>query len=159
MSRIKLMILFMGVMAGCSPARVIHESQKDSVTYIIKDSVLYRDTVIYIQVEAERDSVVLPDTDISRLSTIYAESEAYVRQGQLHHSLRNKSEALIPVEVKIPVRIHYEEKGMIRYQKIVERIEVEKELNRWQRFMQTLGYVVLIAGIAWLVWKLARLIR
>ena len=107
-------------------------------------------------VEAEKDSVVLPDTDTSRLATRYAESEAYVSKGQLHHSLRNKSEALIPIETKIPITIHFESKATIRDKRIVEVVEVEKQLSLWQKFIQMLGYGVLGALVAWAVKTLAK---
>lgn len=145
------------MVASCGPAKVVQDYQKDSVVTVIKDTTIYRDSIIYVKIEAEKDSAVLPDTDTSRLSTRFAESEAYVSNGQLHHSLRNKSEALIPIETKIPITIHFESKATIRDKRIVEVVEVEKQLSRWQKFIQTLGYGVLIAVILWIAKKFIRL--
>lgn len=145
------------MVASCGPAKVVQDYQKDSVVTVIKDTTIYRDSIIYVKIEAEKDSVVLPDTDTSRLSTRFAESEAYVSNGQLHHSLRNKSEALVPIETKIPVSIHFESKASIRDKRIVEVVEVEKQLSRWQKFIQALGYGVLIAVILWIAKKFIRL--
>ena len=145
------------MVASCGPAKVVQDYQKDSVVTVIKDTTIYRDSIIYVKIEAEKDSAVLPDTDTSRLSTRFAESEAYVSNGQLHHSLRNKSEALIPIETKIPITIHFESKATIRDKKAVEVVEVEKQLSRWQRFIQALGYGVLIAVILWIAKKFIRL--
>lgn len=145
------------MVASCGPAKVVQDYQKDSVVTVIKDTTIYRDSIIYVKIEAEKDSVVLPDTDTSRLSTRFAESEAYVSNGQLHHSLRNKSEALIPIETKIPITIHFESKATIRDKRIVEVVEVEKQLSRWQKFIQALGYGVLIAVILWIAKKFIRL--
>ena len=145
------------MVASCGPAKVIQDYQKDSVVTVIKDTTIYRDSIIYVKIEAEKDSAVLPDTDTSRLSTRFAESEAYVSNGQLHHSLRNKSEALIPIETKIPITIHFESKATIRDKRIVEVVEVEKQLSRWQKFIQSLGYGVLIAVILWIAKKFIRL--
>ena len=144
------------IIASCGPAKKVMETQKDSVAVVIRDSTIFRDSIIYVKVEAEKDSVVLPDTDTSRLSTRYAESEAYVSKGQLHHSLRNKSEALIPIETKIPITIHFESKATIRDKRIVEVVEVEKQLSLWQKFIQMLGYGVLGALVAWAVKTLAK---
>ena len=145
------------MVASCGPAKVVQDYQKDSVATVIKDTTIYRDSIIYVKIEAEKESVVLPDTDTSKLSTRFAESEAYVSNGQLHHSLRNKSEALIPIETKIPITIHFESKATIRDKRTVEVVEVEKQLSRWQKFIQTLGYGVLIAVILWIAKKFIRL--
>ena len=145
------------MVASCGPAKVVQDYQKDSVVTVIKDTTIFRDSIIYVRVEADKESAIIPDTDTSRLSTRYAESEAYVSNGQLHHSLRNKSEALIPIETKIPITIHFESKATIRDKRIVEVVEVEKQLSRWQKFIQALGYGVLIAVILWIAKKFIRL--
>lgn len=145
------------MVASCGPAKVVQDYQKDSIVTVIKDTTIYRDSIIYVKIEAEKDSAVLPDTDTSRLSTRFAESEAYVSNGQLHHSLRNKSEALIPIETKIPITIHFESKATLRDKRTVEVVEVEKQLSRWQKFIQALGYGVLIAVILWIAKKFIRL--
>ena len=145
------------MVASCGPAKVVQDYQKDSVVTVIKDTTIFRDSIIYVKIEAEKESAIIPDTDTSRLSTRYAESEAYVSGGQLHHSLRNRSEALIPIETKIPITIHFESNSSIRDKRTVEVVEVEKQLSRWQRFIQALGYGVLIAVILWIAKKFIRL--
>ena len=145
------------IIVSCGPARVVQDYQKDSVVTVIKDTTIFRDSIIYVRVEADKESAIIPDTDTSRLSTRYAESEAYVKDGQLHHSLRNRSEALIPIETKIPITIHFESNSSIRDKRTVEVVEVEKQLSRWQRFIQALGYGVLIAVILWIAKKFIRL--
>ena len=141
---------------SCGPAKMMTE-QRDSVIIHVRDSVVLRDSVILVPIPEGSDKAKLPDTDTSYLSTSVAESTAYVKDGQLHHSLRNRSEAIIPIEVKIPERIRTEEKGLTRYLKTVERVEVERELSRWQRFIQSLGYAALAAGAAWLARKLSKI--
>ena len=145
------------MMASCTGPRELAEFQRDSVIVHVRDSIRFRDSLILVPVPEGSDKANLPDTDTSYLSTGIAESTAYVKDGQLHHSLRNKSEAIIPIKVTIPERVRTEEKGLTRYLKTVERVEVEKELSRWQSFIMSLGYAVLIAGLAWIIWKLSRL--
>lgn len=145
------------MVCGCGPAKMIVEQQRDSVIIHVRDSIRFRDSLILVPVPEGSDKANLPDTDTSYLSTGIAESTAYVKDGQLHHSLRNRSEAIIPIKVTIPERVRTEEKGLTRYLKTVERVEVEKELSRWQRFIQSLGYATLIAGLVWILWKLSRL--
>lgn len=157
MNRKHVLPIMAFMVASCGPAKVVQDYQKDSVVTVVKDITIYRDSIIYVKIEAEKDSAVLPDTDTSRLCTRFAESEAYVSNGQLHHSLRNKSEALIPIETKIPITIHFESKATIRDKRTVEVVEVEKQLSRWQKFIQALGYGVLIAVILWIAKKFIRL--
>ena len=157
MIRKSLLTVAVVAMVSCGPARVVQDYQKDSVVTVIKDTTIFRDSIIYVKIEAEKESAIIPDTDTSRLSTRYAESEAYVSGGQLHHSLRNRSEALIPIETKIPITIHFESNSSIRDKRTVEVVEVEKQLSRWQRFIQALGYGVLIAVILWIANKFIRL--
>ena len=158
MNRIACMIVAV-VVAGCAAPCHVIDYQKDSTVVHIVDSIRIIDSLILVPVPEGSDKAKLPDTDTSYLSTSVAESEAFVKNGVLHHSLRNKSEAIIPIKVSIPVRIHTQEKGLIRYLREVERVEVEKELSRWQRFLQSLGWSVLIAGALWLAWKLSKIVR
>ena len=157
MNRIACMIVAV-VVAGCAAPCHVIDYQKDSKVVHIVDSIRIIDSLILVPVPEGSDKAKLPDTDTSYLSTSVAESEAFVKDGILHHSLRNRSEAIIPIRVTIPERIHTEEKGLTRYLKEVERVEVEKELSRWQNFIMSLGYAILIAGALWLVWKLSRII-
>lgn len=147
------------MMASCAGPRELAEFQRDSVIVHVRDSVYMHDTVIMWRIPPESGANILQESDTSFLSTNLAESRAFIENGRLHHTLRNRSEALIPIEVKIPERIRTEEKGLTRYLKTVERVEVEKELSRWQRFLQGLGHAVLIAGALWLAWKLAKIVR
>lgn len=150
-------ILLLAIMVcSCGPARVVTEYQRDSVTVHVRDSVFLRDTVMMAQIPAESGANVLPDSDTSFLQTSLAESQAFVKNGQLHHTLRNRSEMLLPVTVQYVDRARTERTESIVTRKEVERIEVEKELSRWQNFVMALGYGVLIAGLAWLAWKLSK---
>lgn len=154
-------ILLLAIMAcaGCGPVKVVTEFQRDSVMVFVRDSVLVRDTIVMADIPAESGANVLPDSDTSFLQTSLAESKAYIESGRLYHTLRNKSEMLLPVKVQYIDRVRSEKKDSIGWRQIVETVEVEKQLSRWQNFVMALGYAVLIAGLAWLVWKLAKIIR
>ena len=146
------------LMTACAAPKVVQDYQCDSVV-VIRDSVRFRDSLVLVPVPQGSDKAVLPDSDTSRLETDIAESVAYVADGKLHHTLRNKDAALIPVTIKLPERLHYETRDKIIYNRIVEIVEVEKELSRLQRFMMSLGWVVLIGAVAWLAWKIYKLVR
>jgi hypothetical protein len=142
---------------SCAVPKVVLD-QRDSTVIHIKDSIRFRDSLVLVPVPEGTDKAKLPDTDTSFLQTSVAESEAFVKDGVLHHSLRNRSEAVIPIRITIPERIRTEEKGLTRYLKQVERIEVEKELSRWQRFLQGLGWTALIAIVLWIINKVRKFI-
>lgn len=142
---------------SCSAPKVMLE-QRDSTVIHIKDSIRFRDSLILVPIPEGADKAKLADTDTSFLRTSVAESEAFVKDGLLHHSLRNRSEAVIPIRITIPERIRTEERGLTRYLKQVERIEVEKELSRWQRFLQGIGWTALIAVALWIINKVRQFV-
>ena len=147
----------LSLVVSCAVPKVVLD-QRDSTVIHIKDSIRFRDSLVLVPVPQGADKAKLPDTDTSFLETSVAESEAFVKDGVLHHSLRNRSEAVIPIRITIPERIRTEEKGLTRYLKQVERIEVEKELSRWQRFLQGLGWTALIAIVLWIINKVRKFI-
>ena len=147
----------LSLVVSCATPKVVLD-QRDSTVIHIKDSIRFRDSLVLVPVPEGTDKAKLPDTDTSFLQTSVAESEAFVKDGVLHHSLRNRSEAVIPIRITIPERIRTEEKGLTRYLKQVERIEVEKELSRWQRFLQGLGWTALIAIVLWIINKVRKFI-
>ncbi len=150
-----ILILSLALMAGCSP-KVI-PFQRDSTVVRIKDSIVFHDSIILVPIENEETSNVRPLSDTSKLFTRYSESEAYISEGKLHHSLRNRSEALIPVEVKMPKIIHTEHHAFIREK--LEKVEVEKQLSMWQKFIMALGYGLLGGFVVWLGIRIQRLVE
>lgn len=145
-----------GLVGACATPKVVQDYQRDSVVVIVKDSLVLRDSVVLVEIpiESERERLVAAAADTSVLETSVARSVAYVDdKGFLNHSLMNK-DVLLPVKITIPERIHSEqrEKAMV----IRQTIEVEKELSRWQNFIQMLGYGVLIACVLWLINKVRK---
>ena len=149
--------VFLAVLTGCGTQRVVQDMQRDSVAVTVRDSVIYRDSVVLVEIPTESDKAVLPDSDTSHLETSVAESVAWVAEGKLHHRLRNKEAAIIPVTIKMPERLHYESKELLRYNRIVETIEVEKELSRWEQFLQSIGLAAVIGLLVYIITRLARL--
>ena len=150
-----LITAFLCLLTACATPRVVQDIQRDSVAVIVRDSVVFKDSIIYVRVPEESSSAVLMDTDTSVLKTNLAESVAYVDKGKLHHTLRNRGGVQIPISIRLPEHIHYEEKGLVRYVDKVEYVEVEKELNGWQRLLQTLGWIVMLGGLLWIIRKVA----
>ena len=140
--------------AGCAAPRVVQDYQRDSVVYIVKDTTIYKDSVVLVEIPTERERLVAAATDTSRLETSVAWSEAYVAEGKLHHTLQNK-DALLPVKIAVPHLVHSElsKNTMV----VRQTVEVEKELSKWQNFIQMLGYGFLVACVLWLISKVRRL--
>lgn len=147
------------LMTACATPKVIQDYQRDSVSVVIRDSIRFRDSLVLVPVPQGSDKAVIPDSDTSRLQTDIAESVAWVAAGQLHHTLRNKDAAIIPVTIKMPERLHIETEVVLSTYKAKEIVEVEKQLSKWQQFLQALGYVVLTGAVAWLAWKICKFVR
>lgn len=148
---------FAALLAGCAAQRVAVDHQRDSVAVIVRDSVIFRDSVLMVEIPKETDKDVVMQTDTSRLETSVAESEAWVADGRLHHTLRNKDWEFIPVTIKMPERLHYEQKDRLVYNRIVETIEVEKSLNWWERFVMSVGTIAIIAAAIYIGYRARRL--
>lgn len=148
---------FAALLTGCAAQRAAVDHQRDSVAVIVRDSVIYRDSVVLVEIPKESGKDVVMQSDTSRLETSVAESEAWVADGRLHHTLRNKDWAFIPVTIKMPERLHYEQKDRLVYNRIVETIEVEKPLNWWERFVMSVGTIAIIAAAIYIGHKVRRL--
>ena len=142
-----------GLVGACATPKVVQNYQRDSVVVIVKDSLVLKDSVVLVEIPTERERLVVAATDTSVLETSVARSEAFVADGKLHHTLTNK-DALLPIKITIPEKVHTElrEKAMV----VRQTIEVEKELSRWQNFIQLLGYGVLIACVLWILNKMRK---
>lgn len=150
-------ILLLMIACACCPARMMTESSRDSVVVVVRDSVIVRDSVVYAEIPAESGANRLQIRDTSVLETSVAKSEAFVNErGELCHTLTNKAEMLLPVRVQLVDRARLEKSTTVGWRNIVETVEVEKELSRWQNFIMTLGYSFLIAVVGWLMWKLSK---
>lgn len=152
-----LICAFAALLTGCAAQRAAVDHQRDSVAVIVRDSVIYRDSVVLVEIPKESDKDVVMRSDTSRLETSVAESEAWVTAGKLHHTLRNKDEAFIPVTIKLPERLHYEQKERLVYNCIVETIEVRKPLSWWERFVQSVGTIAIIAAAIYIGYRARRL--
>jgi len=152
-----LLILF--ILTGCGVCRKqppkVETIIRDSTILHIKDStaIHYIDVEFPVPVEVMRE--IVPGQDSSHLETSIAQSDAYIDSlGFLHHSLENKSDQSL--KGTAPVEEHFrEETGIEQHesrQKETVTVEVEKKLNRWQRFrMDVGGYaiftVILLIGV------------
>lgn len=156
---ILLSLLFISVaVSSCGVKRYIpiENSQKDSVIIHVKDSVIYRDSIIFVQVPKESTSAILASSDSSHLETGIAESDAWVEDGQLHHTLRNKHEQLQPISVNIPYKVHSTEEKRLKLATKTIIQEVEKELSWWQVLWIRTGQLAWCVVLGYLILTIIR---
>lgn len=121
----------------------------------MKEYVTQVDTIIIPQVQQEVVEKVVEIQDTSRLETTHAMSEAFVAEGQLHHSLWQKPETF-KFDIQIPT-LHKDSIIRIREPYPVEVIKEVKTIPALYQvcFWLILGEVI-IAVIA-LVLKFKRI--
>ena len=129
--------------ASCSPK--VFPVQRDTVTQVRTEIVerLVRDTV---EVTLPQDSVYVQTRDtISVLRIKAAISEASVSGGILTHSLHSNPAYKPEIEVVYKDRVEYRDTTIVSSN--TEVVEVEKDLNGWQKAMMAGGYVLLGAAV------------
>ena len=145
------------IISGCSPR--VFPVQRDTVTQVRTEIVerLVRDT---IEVALPQDSVYVQTRDTTSVLRIRAAvSEASVSGGVLAHSLCSNPEYKPEIEVVYKNRIEYRDTTIVSSN--TEVIEVEKQLNGWQKAMMAGGYVLLgaaVLGVAVIVLKWRKVI-
>lgn len=142
---------------GAPKMAMTTDVQKDSVSVVIKESVIYRDTTIYVEVPVEVIKEILPDTDTSHLETSLAISEAWVNAGKLNHTLTHK-DAKIEQTIPVPEKHTQKDSVTVSIKEVVKEVpvEVEKPPNAWQSFRMSLGTIALIAFALWAVIKILK---
>lgn len=131
------------VLASCSTYKSVAPSEKVIVETRI-EKVFETDTV-FLEVPRIIEKVVTKDT-VSVLENDFARSSAEVSDGLLSHSLETKPTRQ-PVEIQ--KEIVYRDSVIIKDNVIVQTVEVEKELTKWQSFkMKTGGFALSLLVIA-----------
>ena len=152
-----IVILSVLLLSSCSPK--VYPVQRDTVTHVRTKIVerLVRDT---IEIILPQDSVYVQTKDTTSVLRIRAAvSEASVSGGVLAHSLYSNPYYRPEIEVVYKDRIEYRDTTI--YASNTEVIEVEKDLNGWQKAMMAGGYVLLgaaVLGVAVIVLKWRKVI-
>lgn len=148
-------VLAAGLSSCGSIAHLPQVETRDSVVVVTRDSTVYRDSVLYIEVPREAYAVETYD-DSSHLETSVAESDAVVRGGKLTHTLRNKPTSRLQTKVVLPSRYIVTTATTASQSQVREIVEVEKKLTAWQSFLLVLGKIAfgaLVLLFAWLAIK------
>ena len=125
--------------------------QKDSV--IIKETVIYRDTLIPVIVKDTTVQDRTVPTDTARAETDLARAKAWLERDSLKLTISNKPSPIPPVKATISEKARTETKTSIRTE--VKTVEINR-LTKWQKAMISLGYVfigICVSGIIRLIIK------
>ena len=152
------------IMASCAiqrPTVETHTRDSTVIRYVDSTIVSVRDSLVPVPIPAESSSAILPDGYHSHIETSIAESDAWVEDGLLHHTIRNRSEATLPAVVPITttaqvIRADSSHEGLVN-RTVVK--EVEKKLTWWQRFrIGAFFWLLALAVIGWRreIWSLVR---
>ena len=141
------------LLPGCSP-KIIERVVTVTVTEV-RDSTAWRDTTIYVPIPLESDQAIVHVGDTSHRETSIAESDAWVgKDGMLHHSLRNKAEARIAYDLKLPE--HWRYTGVTNTKEhehsIIKEVKVEKPLTWSQKAKINAFPWLTLAVILLLIW-------
>ena len=137
---------------SCSPK--IYPVQRDTVTLVRTEIVerLVRDTV---EITLPQDSVHVQTRDTMSVLCIKAAiSEASVSGGVLAHSLYSNPDYKPEIEVVYKDRIEYRDTTIVSSN--TEVVEVEKQLNGWQKAMMAGGYVLLGMAVLLIVLRILK---
>lgn len=138
-----IIILLLLALVSCSP-RVITEYVTQ---YVTRDSLIVRDTTVFVKLPPEVKEVTVYPKDTSELETSLAESTAYVDSLGLHHSLRNKDRnwgVSVPKVTRIVTTA--QETAQIR---TITR-EVERKPTLWEKVrLRAFLPLLLLALVGW----------
>ena len=160
MKRILLYFFILLLATSCAVCRNCRNAVPDSMlqrdSVIIKETIIYRDTLIPVIVKDTTVQDRTAPTDTARAETDLAKAKAWLESDSLKLAITNKPDAIPPVRATIPERARTEMTAQIRTE--VRTVEVNR-LTNWQKTMISLGYVLIGicgAGIIRLVLKIIR---
>ena len=154
--RFTALCVLLAVATGCGLCKHIQTEVniKDSTVVNYRDStvVKIKDSTVFVSLPAEESSAVLPDGFRSHVQTSIAESDAWVADGLLHHTIRNRSDYQLPVVVPVTTTATVirqdSDHSSLAQRKVVK--EVERKLTWWQRFrIGSFFWLLAIAIIGW----------
>ena len=125
--------------------------RRDSI--IIKETIVYRDSLIPIPVKDSTTAVQTVPADTARAETDLAKAKAWLESDSLKLTITNKPSTIPPIKVSIPERAKTE----LRTQTIkeVKTIEVNR-LTPWQKGMISLGYIFIGVCVTVVLYKFAK---
>lgn len=150
-SVVLLILIVATLIMSCVTTKYVPVQGSDSTR--VEKITEYRDSIIYVQVPSESDKNVTLE-DSSHVETSIAESIAKIREGRLIHSIKNKFKPL-ECKIKIPMT-------QLIFEQHINKpviIEVDKELNWWQKLKLEAGGIAIGAVLLFIIVFLIKISR
>lgn len=144
----KILFFLTALMVACCPCRHLATSEQDSVRVEVRERVVARIDSVEFQLPQERAERTV-EADSSYIENTVAASWAIVQSdGKLYHSLFT-----LPRPSKVAVSIPTLHRDSIVYRQQYREIvvEVAKPLSWWQQTQIKGFWVIMIAGVIWVV--------
>lgn len=115
------LILLMIFLTGCAAVKEIPVTDYEKIVY--RDSTVYITDTVEVPIPTYIEKVVVPQDTSSVIQGNLSRSEAFIRNGQLNHSLEEKGSVKVVYDTVVTVQ--YVDR-IVERDKIVE-VEVEKK--------------------------------
>lgn len=151
---LEVFIVVVAFLWGCGTPKVIYKDRveyRDSIVVEVHER-LVRDTVS-VEIPVEVEKIVTRDT-VSHLENTYAESDAVVSGGFLHHSLASKPQVIyVPVEVPVTDTTTTHNTSAVSEKEETKIEYVEKKLSWWQQTQMHGFRCMLLFALLYFGWK------
>ena len=160
MKRVFIYIFSLLLVSSCATCRNCRNGVLNSVdckdSVVIRETIVYRDTLIPVAVKDSTSKDRTVPTDTARAETDLAKAKAWLESDCLRLTIANKPDPIPPIKATIPEKARTETKTQIRTE--VRTIEVNR-LTQWQKAMISLGYVFIGICGAGIVVFIIRIMR
>ena len=154
--RVSVLLAMMILCAGCSVFRKAFERTVVVTVHDTRDSIVIRERIVHDTVKVDIPVYVeenVTKDDSSHLENPFAISDAWIRDGLLHHSLRTRGGTIdVPVDVHVADTAisheSYEKKDSI----YTKEVYVEKELTWAQKAKIRAFPWILLAAVVLALW-------
>ena len=131
-------ILALLLIVGCGTIKEVPVQTIEKV--VVKDSVVYVNDTITIEIEKEKIVEVVPADTVSQIATSLAFSEAKIEKGMLHHSLEQKGQIKVKIDTFYVTQIKEVEKLV---EVPIEVIKEVKYIPEWAWYSVIFNVIVL----------------
>ena len=131
-------ILALLLIVGCGTTQYIPIETTEKV--VVKDSVVYVNDTITIEIEKEKIVEVVPADTVSQIATSLAFSEAKIEKGMLYHSLEQKGQIKAKIDTFYVTQIKEVEKLV---EVPIEVIKEVKYIPEWAWYSVIFNVIVL----------------
>lgn len=147
LASVMLFVLTAMLMCGCRSTKSV--ASRDSVRVEIRHHTIFVPDTIKVPLPPQKEYIVTPDSS-SHLENDYAESDAAIKDGMLHHSLRTK-----PHDIPVVIQKEIQNNDSIIYRD--REVEIEKVVYKTYWWQKCLNYISAFAFVLVFIFIVSRL--